>query len=249
MKSDRLAAFLEAQYADFNDDLPFWFGLAQDHAQEILELGCGAGRVLLQLAAAGYTVTGLDHLPAMLARLRRHIDPASADRVTLLLGDMADFQMDTRLGLIICPCNTFANLNDRQAQSCLASAHASLLPGGCLALDTPNPGQAARLATAEDEPLTGFIDPDSGHPIQLSAVERWLADDRLHVAWLYDELHPDGRVTRQEIESFFYLRSPAQVRQWLVEAGYRSTRFLGGYDRRPLTPTSDRMLILATRAD
>ncbi|MEZ4265484.1 MAG: class I SAM-dependent methyltransferase [Myxococcota bacterium] len=37
-------------------------------AASVLELGCGSGRVLVELARAGLTMTGLDHDPAKLAR-------------------------------------------------------------------------------------------------------------------------------------------------------------------------------------
>ena len=39
----------------------------------VLELGCGTGRVLLPLAAAGIEVVGLDQSPAMLAIPRQKL--------------------------------------------------------------------------------------------------------------------------------------------------------------------------------
>jgi glycosyltransferase involved in cell wall biosynthesis len=50
-------------------DLPFWESLAAKIGDPILELGCGTGRVLHTLAGLGYTVTGLDYDPDMLAFL------------------------------------------------------------------------------------------------------------------------------------------------------------------------------------
>lgn len=38
----------------------------------MLEIGCGPGHLLAELAARGFRVVGLDRSPAMLARARRH---------------------------------------------------------------------------------------------------------------------------------------------------------------------------------
>ncbi|HBR31024.1 MAG TPA: class I SAM-dependent methyltransferase, partial [Clostridiales bacterium] len=41
-------------------DIPFYIEFAKKQNGEILELGCGTGRVSLVLAAEGFYVTGLD---------------------------------------------------------------------------------------------------------------------------------------------------------------------------------------------
>ena len=42
--------------------------------REVLDLGCGTGRLALELAARGYAVTGVDRSPAMLKRARLNAD-------------------------------------------------------------------------------------------------------------------------------------------------------------------------------
>jgi 2-polyprenyl-3-methyl-5-hydroxy-6-metoxy-1,4-benzoquinol methylase len=42
------------------DDIPFYIEYAKQHQGDILELGCGTGRMALSLAAEGFRVTGLD---------------------------------------------------------------------------------------------------------------------------------------------------------------------------------------------
>ena len=47
-------------------DIPFYLKYAKNQNGKILELGCGTGRVSIELAKAGYFVTGLDLSETML---------------------------------------------------------------------------------------------------------------------------------------------------------------------------------------
>ena len=51
-------------------DVPFYVREAAGVKGAVLELGCGAGRILLPLARAGRTGVGLDSSEQMLARCR-----------------------------------------------------------------------------------------------------------------------------------------------------------------------------------
>ena len=51
-------------------DLPFWLDVARGARGPVLEVGCGTGRVLLRLLAAGIDADGVDLSAPMLERLR-----------------------------------------------------------------------------------------------------------------------------------------------------------------------------------
>jgi len=72
-----LARYYDLENADFTEDLDYWLELADEAGDPILELGCGTGRVLLNLARRGHAVTGLDNSPEMLARLHAKLEAAS----------------------------------------------------------------------------------------------------------------------------------------------------------------------------
>jgi len=69
------------EYAPFYDwenaqtlgrrDVPFWRRVATQADGDVLELGCGTGRVTLPLAKAGVRIVGIDRSEPMLARARR----------------------------------------------------------------------------------------------------------------------------------------------------------------------------------
>ena len=86
-----IAEFYDLEHADFDADIDLYRQLAEVVGDPILELGCGSGRVLLPLAAAGYRVTGLDHSRSMLARARMAASREGlAERVSLVAGEMED---------------------------------------------------------------------------------------------------------------------------------------------------------------
>ncbi|MGD8604269.1 MAG: class I SAM-dependent methyltransferase, partial [Anaerolineales bacterium] len=71
--SAAFARFYQAQYADYEEDIPYWLKLADRWGDPILELGCGPGRVLFQLAAVDHQIAGLDNDPDMLALARQSL--------------------------------------------------------------------------------------------------------------------------------------------------------------------------------
>src|SRR5215210_6291217 len=69
------------EYAPFYDwenartlgrkDVPFWREIAARARGQVLELGCGTGRISLPLARAGVSLIGVDRSEPMLARAAR----------------------------------------------------------------------------------------------------------------------------------------------------------------------------------
>lgn len=242
--SPDLARYLQAQYAGYDDDLPFWIDQARGAPGPALELGCGPGRVLRALAQAGLDAHGLDHDPAMLARARRAGHPPQA----LHQGDLAAFDLGRSFGAILIPCNTFAMLGDERAAACLACCRNHLPAGAGLALESPQPRDRARPPSG-DELLAAFVEPESGNPVQLSALQSYEPRARrLKVVWRYDELMPDGLVVRLELPTTYHLRAPAQLRSLLSSSGFEALEFFGDFDRSDFGPTSSRLLLTARAA-
>ena len=70
---DRIARFYDvdmAQNMPF-DDVGFYVRLCEPLRGPVLELGCGNGRILLELARHGIDAIGIDASAGMLAELRR----------------------------------------------------------------------------------------------------------------------------------------------------------------------------------
>ena len=63
-----IAAYYDSEHDQFSDDVEWYVHLAEVAGPWVLELGCGSGRLMAPLAAAGNQVVGIDASAAMLER-------------------------------------------------------------------------------------------------------------------------------------------------------------------------------------
>jgi SAM-dependent methyltransferase len=76
----------------------------------VLEPGCGSGRMVEALARRGLHVVGLDLSRAMLELGRRRLRAAGVE-AELIVADMTDFELGSRLDGAVCSINTLAHLS------------------------------------------------------------------------------------------------------------------------------------------
>jgi SAM-dependent methyltransferase len=76
-------------------DVAFFVEMAQRAEGQVLEIGCGTGRILIPTAKAGVDIVGFDASPFMLAvcRQKLSLEPAKVRlRVDLVQGDMRQYE-------------------------------------------------------------------------------------------------------------------------------------------------------------
>jgi SAM-dependent methyltransferase len=245
MKSADFARLFDAQYRQFDDDLPFWLGLAERFGDPILELGCGAGRVLLSLAGAGYQLEGIEHNQAMLDRLAARLPAALQHRVAVRHADLRTTSLDRTYQLAIAPCNTLAEFDDEAMVDLLGRLRPHVAPQGALAFEAPPPA-GADPGTREDQVLDTFHELDHDVDVQVSADQTFDADaTRLDVVWHYDEMHDTGETTRFDHRSRYHLRRIDRYRTLLSQAGFGPLQCFGAYDGSPFGPDSHLLLVVA----
>lgn len=245
-----LARYYDLENAGFTEDLDFWLELAEAYGSPVLELGCGTGRVLLNLARRGHAVTGVDNSPEMLARLDARLQTAShrhlAQPPTLLQASMDDFETPQRFRLAIMPFNTFMHLLTPEAQlAALARIRQHLAPGAVLALDVINPAEAY---AAQETGLTlerTFADGDRTVQ-QFASVALDRAAQLARITWLYDSTASDGGLQRTIVPLTLRYTFPGEMRLLLERCGFTVTHLYGDYDRSPYADGAPRLLVLAT---
>ncbi len=125
------AVWHDLECGGYAEDLALWRSLASQHADPILEIGAGTGRVAIELARAGHRVTALDTDPDLLAELERR---SLGLTVATALGDARSFELRSSFGLCIVPMQTiqlFGGPAGRRAFLTRARNHLSA--GGLLA--------------------------------------------------------------------------------------------------------------------
>jgi len=122
-------------------DIEFFVRLAKE-AQAAglpaLELACGTGRVTIPIAREGVKIVGLDASPAMLARAREKA--AGLSNARWVEGDMRDFALPERFGLVAIPFRSFQHLLTVEDQlACLLCIRRHLAPNGRVVINIFNP--------------------------------------------------------------------------------------------------------------
>ena len=112
------------------EDLPLWRELAG--SGPVLDVGCGTGRVALDLAAHGVPVVGLDVDEVLLDELRRRAGDLPVETVR---ADARDFDLGRRFPVVLAPMQTVQLLGGPDGRAgLLRCARAHLEPGGLFAI-------------------------------------------------------------------------------------------------------------------
>jgi SAM-dependent methyltransferase len=250
----QIAPYYDLIHSRLIEDISLVLALAREAGDPILELGCGTGRLLLPLAEAGHTVTGVDNAREMLARARARLaqaDPAVRARVILLEASMTDFVVENgRFALAIIAYNTLLHLEPVEAQRAFGCIGRHLQPDGRLFIDIANPFM---LEAAPHDGLLGLeqiVDmPEiSATAMQFSSSRLDQAAQRIDITWLYDVMPTGGGAVQRTISRMAYhYRYPHQLELALRQAGFKLEAVWGDYNRAPFTEESNRLLLLACK--
>jgi SAM-dependent methyltransferase len=233
-------------------DLPFWQSLAESAGGPMLELACGTGRLVLPLARAGFTVTGLDASPFMLAVAERKLAQEAEEvraRCRLVQGSMAGFPLGEQFDLIYIPARGFQFLLTREDQrSCLECCARHLRPEGRLAIDVFNP-RLDLLTSPEGHRVgpTEFEGPDGVTVTHRAHSEYDRANQTVSGLQRYEYDSDQGHVVREYSLTLHYLFRFEM--EWMLEAcGFEVEALYGSFDRSEFTADSPEMVFVGRRA-
>jgi SAM-dependent methyltransferase len=207
------------------------------------------------LAAAGYSVTGVDLDPAMLARARLASAAAGtqvADRLMLVEADMVGLRLPSagtfRLAFI--GLNSLLLLGAREAQrDALRTMAAHLGPGGLAAVDVWQP-DADDLARFDGRIVLEYTrrDPDGGLLVtKVGSAQHEPATQTVALTTIYEESEPGGTPHRWIRNDRLRLVSADELAGMAQDAGLEIEVVGGGYDLEPIGPTSQRAVLVARR--
>ncbi len=239
-------------------DVGFYVEEAVAAGDPVLELGCGTGRILLPIARAERTITGIDSSAQMIARCREKVaaEPAPVQaRIRLEQRDIREVGLGAgaTYRLVIAPFRVVQHLTTVDEQLGFCSAVGRLLaPGGRFIFDVFNPNFAA-LAGAdgverEDTPEQRL--PDGRSFRRTARVVRVRPVDQVsEVELIYYVSAGPGAAPERFVQAFemrWYLR--AELLHLLARTGFRVRDVYGDFARAPLGDGSPEQVVCAERA-
>jgi SAM-dependent methyltransferase len=118
------------------DDVGFYIALCQRRGGTALELGCGTGRILLPLLAAGIDAFGVDRSLPMLVRLQRDAAARGLSAARVAQMDLRTLALHGAFATVLAPYSLVTYLTQpHDLAQFLAAARGLLAPDGVLVLD------------------------------------------------------------------------------------------------------------------
>ena len=233
---DQWASIYDSVYSYVRDDIPFYVKQALDSGGDVLELGCGTGRVTIPIAEAGVDVVGLDFSEAMLdiARSKSSALSSRSGELSLRLEDMRDFDLGRQFSLIIIPFRGFLSLLSVEDElSTLRVILRHLKPGGRLVFNIFVPDVNSLLQEGDVAyHLRDVTDPVTGSTLVLWNQSRY--DNFTQIVYariIIEELDSRSEIVRKIYRDFQLRYVHRWEMQHLLElCGFEVLNLYGDFD-------------------
>ncbi len=201
------------------DDVSLYARICSAREGPVLELGCGNGRVMLDLLARGIDVTGVDGAARMLAALVAKANARGLPVPRVCQMDVRTLGFRPGFAVVLCPYSLVTYMTgEADASRMLREAKRLLDAGGVVVVDAFIPRQAAM----SNDYSRDYARPFAGGMLVRSKRVTPLSPRVNRIERRYDALAADGSLrerieTREEIRTF----TPAEVLALLDGEGMR----------------------------
>jgi len=228
-------------------DISFYVQLAEAADGPVMEMACGTGRVLLPMARAGATVTGIEPTPAMRRKLLAKLQDEPEDvrgRVHVFDGRFDRVPVPGPFALICSPFRAFQHLCSREEQIAGLRAMAAVLaPDGVLAFDVfdYNPALGAKHGTDHVD----CTYEEHGRTVERrSSTSRYEDGKMLDVTmrWMID-----GEDTGEACTCTMRVVFRDEVDELLAEAGLRAEAVFADFEMSPWEADKPRELVILAK--
>jgi SAM-dependent methyltransferase len=223
-------------------DHDFYLALAGDlGARAVVDVGCGTGVFCVDLARRGIHAVGVDPAAAMIDAARAR---PGGDLPTWVHGTVADLGSGTADLVVMMGHVAQYFLTDEDWDRTLVECRRVLRDGGRLTFETRNPDRDWPHRWTPERTLASYPHPDGGQFSTWVEVTEVLGPPTSFVqTHIGHTALPDGaRLHHAETLRF---RSEQEVRASLEQAGFAVEQIWGGWDRTPVAPGSDELIVLA----
>ena len=243
----RDAIFYDRELTGFLDDLPFYLKHLPGEARDLLELGCGTGRLGLALARKGYKVTGIDRSNSMLRLAKAKSEKEGISGFSPVCMDMTRMAFRKRFDAVLIPYHTINLLVEPDAlQRCLQQARGFLKPDGRLLLQIYIPDRSLRALEGKRQ-FQFQIFEDAGGDKFIKEIFKGYDPglSRLEVREIY-RLRPSGGA-KEDWQCEYQLLGypPEKWQEILAAAGFTVKALYGDYSLKAFNAAEDHLMLVA----
>lgn len=202
----------------------------------MLDAGCGPGRISVELALQGMTVTGVDIMQPFLDAAKETAADENV-KLTLVNHDMRTFKSNVKFDAAVNLYTSFGYCDTvAEDMKIIKSIAASLKKGGTFILESNSREIAVQYYT------DGEWFERAGKTVltQFSVVGAW---EGLRSKWIL--ISPDGKRMVHEFVQRLY--SAADLRDLLLKNGFSSANVYGGFNLTPYDHSAKTMVIVAKK--
>ena len=226
--------------------VPYYVDLARQASGDVMELACGTGQLTVPIASTGLKIVGLD-LSAPMLQVAQERAAAAKVSVEYVLGDMRNFDLGRKFGLIFIARNSLLHLHSTDdILAAFAAIKRHLAPEGMFAFDIFNPN-VRLLARAPGQRFPVF-QKESESFGQLSVEDTIDYDPATQVSrsrWYVSAPgKPDAWVLPLELRNIF----PQELPLLLAAGGFHLKSRAGDLDGTPFDSASRSQVCLCQAA-
>lgn len=217
-----------------------YYRAATESCAEVLELGCGFGRVSLAIAPGKRRVVGLDPSHDMLAEFRRRLAQAPGavrDRVELVVGSMEQFELPHRFDAVIIPFSSFQYMLTPESQrACLASCHAHLRDGGLFTMDVMDAEAVTKTPPRIDARGSVRLDSGATAEYQLEILRDTDEAAQTVTESIAIDFAQTAPIAGGRFQNTYRYVTADEIRRLAADVGFTVENVYGDYQRAPYAP-------------
>lgn len=258
MKDKRKNKYIEtANLYDYDarntakDDIPFYIEYAKKVTGDILELGCGTGRLTIPLAKENFKIYGLDLSEPMLGVIRSKIESLPVEikkNIKITHQNMASFKLDNKFGMIFIPFRTFQSLTSNEEQiSCLKAVYDHLNDDGIFIVDVFKPKGKIDRSWINKNEVKNWETVDTANNLKI--VRKEIRDEIdvenqiIYPVLIYYVTDNNGTTKKytEKLSLKYYYED--QIKELLRSNGFEIIEEFGYYNKIPISNGSEIILV------
>lgn len=237
------------------DDIQFYVDYAKNlNCANILELGCGTGRVSLALAKAGFNVVGLDLSKEMLDVFKQKLaslDENIKNRIEIVHGNMACFDLNKKFDLIIVPFRAFQSLTDDNDIACsLGCIKNHLSDRGIFIVNVfnPDPDLMNENWCSPEMIQWELLDEKTGNYVikKVSQDKIDLENQVIYITFIYEVKDKFGVMIMVEDKLKLKYHFENQLQNVVEKAGLRIKEKFGWYDKTSIDESKRELIFICS---